>query len=66
MWRFCHKREAGGGGRQRVEHTLRLPRSVTRELEPDRAGLTRSGVATRRHGRSQGLMGYLNIETCTS
>lgn len=48
-----------------MENTVRLSRSVTGAVEPDRAGLTRSGVAVWRHGRSQRLTGCLNIEVHT-
>lgn len=43
---------------------VRLSRSATRAIEPDRAGLTGSGVAIWRWGRNQGLMGYLKVEVC--
>ena len=37
-------------------------RVATRAMEPGRAGLTRSGLATRKHRSSQGFMGCLNVE----
>lgn len=47
-----------------MENKVRLSRSATRTGEPDRAALTRSGVAIWRRGRNQGLTGHLNVEVC--
>lgn len=45
-----------------MEDTVRLSKPAIWAVEPDRAGLTRSGVAVWGRGRSHRLMGCLNIE----